>query len=107
MASYEYLFMNLEESKSIVCACISEITDGEVDPADDMNLIGKEASLDSMKLVELCLALEDKAGDLDFEFDWTSEAAMSRSAVFSVRSVLLQRNFSPNLKAKNDPDYRS
>ena len=71
--------MNLEESKSIVRACISEITDGEVDPTDDMNLIGKEASLDSMKLVELCLALEDKAGDLDFEFDWTSEAAMSRS----------------------------
>ena len=73
------LIMNLEESKSIVRACISEITDGEVDPTDDMNLIGKEASLDSMKLVELCLALEDKAGDLDFEFDWTSEAAMSRS----------------------------
>ncbi len=71
--------MNLEESKSIVHACISEITDGEVNPTDDMNLIGKEASLDSMKLVELCLALEDKAGDLDFEFDWTSEAAMSRS----------------------------
>jgi acyl carrier protein len=71
--------MNLEESKSIVRACISEITDGEVDPTDDMNLIGKEASLDSMKLVELCLALEDKAGDLGFEFDWTSEAAMSRS----------------------------
>ena len=73
------LIMNLEESKSIVRACISEITDGEVDPTDDMNLIGKEASLDSMKLVELCLALEDKAGDLDFEFDWTSEAAMARS----------------------------
>ena len=32
-----------------------------------------------MKLVELCLALEDKAVDLGFEFDWTSEAAMSRS----------------------------
>ena len=71
--------MNLEEAKSIVRMCISEITDGEVDPTDDMNLIGKEASLDSMKLVELCLALEDKSGDLDFEFDWTSEAAMSRS----------------------------
>ena len=71
--------MNLEESKSIVHAYISEITDGEVNPTDDMNLIGKEASLDSMKLVELCLALEDKAGDLEFEFDWTSEAAMSRS----------------------------
>ena len=79
MAGLILLIMNLEESKSIVRACISEITDGEVDPTDDMNLIGKEASLDSMKLVELCLALEDKAGDLDFEFDWTSEAAMSRS----------------------------
>lgn len=32
-----------------------------------------------MKLVELCLALEDKAPDLGFEFDWTSDAAMSNS----------------------------
>ena len=71
--------MNLEESKSIVRDSISEITDGEVQSTDEMNLIGKEAGLDSMKLVELCLALEDKAGDLGFEFDWTSEAAMSRS----------------------------
>lgn len=60
-------------------SCISEITDGEVDAAEEMNLIGREAGLDSMKLVELCLALEDKAVDLGFEFDWTSEAAMSRS----------------------------
>jgi len=71
--------MNLDESKSIVRDSISAITDGEVEPTDEMNLIGKEACLDSMKLVELCLALEDKAGDLGFEFDWTSEAAMSRS----------------------------
>ena len=32
-----------------------------------------------MKLVELCLELEDKATNLGFEFDWTSDAAMSRS----------------------------
>jgi hypothetical protein len=32
-----------------------------------------------MKLVELCLALEDKAAEIGFEFDWTSDAAMSRS----------------------------
>ena len=64
--------MNLEESKRIVRDCISEITDGDVKPSEQMNLIGKEASLDSMKLVELCLALEDKATDLEFEFDWTS-----------------------------------
>lgn len=71
--------MNLEDSKKFVQSCISEITDGEVDAAEEMHLIGKEAGLDSMKLVELCLALEDKAVDLGFEFDWTSEAAMSRS----------------------------
>ncbi len=71
--------MNLEDSKKFVQSCISEITDGEVDAAEEMNLIGREAGLDSMKLVELCLALEDKAVDLGFEFDWTSEAAMSRS----------------------------
>lgn len=32
-----------------------------------------------MKLVELCLSLEDIAEDLGFEFDWTSEKAMSTS----------------------------
>jgi acyl carrier protein len=47
--------------------------------SDDMPLIGGESALDSMKLVELCLALEDKAADIGFEFDWTSEVAMSRS----------------------------
>lgn len=46
---------------------------------DDTALIGGESLLDSMKLVELCLALEDKAADMGFEFDWTSDAAMSKS----------------------------
>jgi hypothetical protein len=47
--------------------------------ADDTPLIGGESLLDSMKLVELCLALEDMATDLGFEFDWTSDYAMSKS----------------------------
>jgi acyl carrier protein len=46
---------------------------------DDMPLIGSQSVLDSMNLVELCLALEDKATEMGFEFDWTSDAAMSRS----------------------------
>ena len=46
---------------------------------DDMPLIGNGSVLDSMKLVELCLVLEDKAADMGFEFDWTSNVAMSRS----------------------------
>ena len=46
---------------------------------DDTALIGGGSLFNSMKLVELCLALEDKATDLGFEFDWTSDAAMSKS----------------------------
>jgi acyl carrier protein len=42
-------------------------------------LIGDQSVLDSMRLVELCLLLEDAARDQGFEFDWTSDSAMSRS----------------------------
>jgi len=45
----------------------------------DTPLIGGGSALDSMKLVEVCLALEDISDNHDFEFDWTSEAAMSKS----------------------------
>ena len=45
----------------------------------DTPLIGSGSVLDSMKLVEVCLVLEDVADEEGFEFDWTSESAMSRS----------------------------
>lgn len=47
--------------------------------SEDTPLIGDGSVLDSMSLVELCLSLEDLADELGFTFDWTSEAAMSRS----------------------------
>ena len=52
-------------------------------------LIGSDALLDSMQLVEVCLALEDIADSYGFEFDWTSESAMSksRSMFRSVKSL--------------------
>jgi acyl carrier protein len=46
---------------------------------NDMSLIGTNSLLDSMKLVELCITLEDKASEIGFEFDWTSETTMSKS----------------------------
>lgn len=55
------------------------LEDKTLQVTDDMPLIGGDAVLDSMKLVELCLALDDKATDLGFEFDWSSDAAMSRT----------------------------
>lgn len=47
--------------------------------SDETPLIGDGSVLDSMKLVELCLILEDMASEHGFSFDWTSDSAMSRS----------------------------
>lgn len=45
----------------------------------ETRLFGAEGVLDSMRLVELCLQLEDLATAHGFTFDWTSDTAMSRS----------------------------
>jgi len=69
-----------QKTKSELFAQISQLLKNKsLTVTDDMPLIGGESVLDSMKLVELCLALEDKAAEIGFEFDWTSDAAMSRS----------------------------
>ncbi len=44
-----------------------------------MQLIGGKSLLDSMKLVEVCVTLEDIAENHGFEFDWTSATTMSRT----------------------------
>ncbi len=71
--------MNIEQAKEIVIGVVSEALDGKATLTEDMQLIGGESLLDSMKLVEVCLALEDLADEHGFEFDWTSDAAMSKS----------------------------
>lgn len=71
--------MNIEQAKEIVISAINKVLEDKVEIKEDMQLIGSESFLDSMKLIELCLALEDLADEHGFEFDWTSEAAMSKS----------------------------
>ena len=58
---------------------IDVIEDKTIQVNDNTPLIGDGSVLDSMKLVELCLSLEDYAEEKGFEFDWTSGQAMSRS----------------------------
>ena len=58
---------------------LNGIEDKTIQVTDDTPLIGDGSVLDSMKLVELCLTLEDFAEEKGFEFDWTSAQAMSRS----------------------------
>ena len=71
--------MNINQAKEIVISVISKILDDKSKIKEDMQLIGGNSLLDSMKLVEVCIALEDVADEQGFEFDWTSEAAMSKS----------------------------
>ena len=71
--------MKISQAKEIVISAINDALEGNAEISEDMQLIGGASSLDSMKLVELCLALEDLADEHGFEFDWTSEAAMSKS----------------------------
>ena len=56
---------------------INEIVDEDFDLKDKTPLIGGNSSIDSMNLVQICLALEDKSEEDGFIFDWQSEKAMS------------------------------
>ena len=71
--------MNVAQAKGIVISAINNVLESNVEIVEDMQLIGGESLLDSMKLVEVCIALEDLADKHGFEFDWTSEAAMSKT----------------------------
>lgn len=55
---------------------------------ENTQLIGDGQVLDSLGLVELCLRIEDEATELGFEFDWTSESAMSRRGMFRTVGTL-------------------
>ena len=60
-----------------IIASLSEVPGTTI--TAESSLIGEGRVLDSIKLVELCVELEDLASDHGFDFDWTSETAMSRS----------------------------
>ena len=66
-----------------------EDTDSLSEINEDSALVG--GNIDSMALVQLCIALEEKAIELGFEFDWTSEKALSSmNSVFRSPKSLLE-----------------
>jgi len=70
----------MSEVKAKVLSTIRTVlVDKDVAVSDETPLLGDGSALDSMTLVELCIALEDMAAEMGFEFDWTSDTAMSRS----------------------------
>lgn len=49
------------------------------DLEENEQLFTHTGGIDSVGLVELCVNLEDLAASIGFEFDWTSEKAMSEN----------------------------
>jgi acyl carrier protein len=93
--------MNPDTAKTEVFTAISALLeDKSIVVTEDLPLIGSDSVLDSMKLVELCLALEDKASDLGFEFDWTSDAAMSKSRSMFRTAGALAAEFLSQMESK-------
>ena len=81
--------MNIKKAKDIIYKILNDILDNQNEITDETPLIGSSALLDSMKLVELCLTLEEISEENDFEFDWTSESTMSNSkSIFRTISSL-------------------
>lgn len=60
-----------------VLTIISSVSSEELQLTEDSALVGGNSSIDSMALVQICLALEEKSIEDGFHFDWTSEKAMS------------------------------
>lgn len=80
------------ESVTNFLQLFSDILDSE-DVRLDMEspLLSGDTPIDSVALVEICIRLEDYASDLGFDFDWTSENAMSRSrSVFATIGTLYE-----------------
>ena len=92
--------MNIEKAKEIVICAINDALEGKPEITEEMQLIGGQSLLDSMKLVEVCLALEDLADEHGFEFDWTSEAAMSKSRSMFRSVTALAEEFASQSEAK-------
>ena len=91
--------MKIEQAKQIVFSVIREAVESEIDITEDMRLIGGECLLDSMKLVEICLSLEDIADEHGFEFDWTSKDAMSKARSMFRNVAALAEQFASQSEA--------
>jgi acyl carrier protein len=89
-----------ELRQKVYQAIASLLEDKSIEVTDEMPLIGDDSLLDSMRLVELCLQLEDIAADNGFEFDWTSATAMSRSRGMFRTAGALADEFSAQLQTR-------
>lgn len=68
---------------------------------ENTSLIGGQALVDSMGLVQICLHLEECAEAENFVFDWASEKAMSENnSMFRTIGDLLREYFRQKEEAR-------
>lgn len=68
---------------------MQSIVQEKLDISPQSSLIGGSSLIDSMGLVQLCLALEERSQSEGFSFDWTSEKAMSSlNSIFKTPETL-------------------
>lgn len=76
-------------SPEILIQLINSLLDEDLQLEANSSLIGGSSLIDSMGLVQICLALEERSLLDDFEFDWTSEKAMSSlNSIFKTPKTL-------------------
>ena len=70
---------------------IKDLLEDDIDINPQSSLIGGNSSIDSMGLVQICLALEERSQSEGFSFDWTSEKAMSSlNSIFKTAETLTE-----------------
>ena len=50
---------------------ISLMNNNSINLNEDSLILNADNNLDSMAIVQLCIALEDKSNSFGFDFDWT------------------------------------
>lgn len=89
--------MNEKELINLIC----EVVDKEIDIKSNSSLLGGEL-IDSMTLVQICLRLEEEADKQNFDFDWTSEKAMSNmNSIFKSVDTLCEEFNKQKLNYEN------
>jgi acyl carrier protein len=91
--------MDLEQSKAAVIQIIRDVSEGPFHATEDTKLSGPGSSIDSLRILEVCIALESLAEKQGFTFDWTSDQAMARSAMVFQTVASLAQDFATQSKA--------
>ena len=101
--------MNRDMAIELVTSTIKnelELNDMSSEICIETPIIGSNSPIDSMGLVQLCLSLEERAEELGFDFDWTTESAMSRSRGMFRSVESLSEEFVSQYNEKNDNSIR-